>query len=355
VGTKTGISWTDATWNPIRGCSRVSPGCKNCYASKIARRFSGPGGPYEGLVRINAAGQRTDEWNGEIKFVADHLFDPLKWKEPRKIFVNSMSDLLHDNITDSVLDRIANVMVLAYWHTFQILTKRPQNFHRLEAAIKKAIVANMELQEFGGMATRLEFRAVDMRRRDRVGWSFPLNNMHLGVSVEDQKTADARIPLLLQTPAAVRFISAEPLLGPVDLVELASFYEGSNRPLLRLNAFTGEHECGRQAFGPQWGSLDWVIVGGESGAGARPMHPDWARSLRDQCNAAKVPFFFKQWGEFTSEQCPGVDVVLSELKPGQCVTSGVRGHHTLYTRVGTKAAGCKLDGVEHHEFPAVVS
>jgi len=313
MGVTTGISWTDSTWNPIRGCSRVSEGCRHCYAESVAHRFSGPGLAYEGLVQLDASGKSTGKWNGQIKFVADHLFDPLKWKEPRKIFVNSMSDLLHDNVTDSMLDRIANVMVLAYWHTFQILTKRPQNFHRLEAAIKKAIAANMELQELGGMATRLEFRAVDMRRRDHVGWSFPLNNIRIGVSVENQKAADDRLDYLCELASRgwPTMVSFEPLLSAVDP-------------------------------GPWWlslGSRTWAIVGGESGHGARPMDPDWARSLRDQCKAAGVAFFFKQWGSWLGAGQEGSEQILAGDVP---------------VHLSPKLAGCLLDGVEHHEFPVSV-
>lgn len=149
-------------------------------------------------------------------------------------------------------------------------------------------------------------------------------NVWFGVSVENQNAADERIPLLLQTPAEVRFVSCEPLLSAVDL-------------------------------SPWINELDWVIVGGESGPNARPMHPEWARGLRDQCVNANVPFFFKQWGEYTSEQRPGVEVVMSKLRPGQCVTSGIKGHHTLYSRVGKKLAGSLLDGVEWKQFPGVTA
>jgi|ERR1700733_1530819 len=344
MGRETGISWTDSTWNPIRGCSRVSEGCRHCYAESVAHRFSGPGLAYEGLVQLDAAGKSTGKWNGQIKFVAHHLFDPLKWKEPRKIFVNSMSDLFHENVTDSMLDSIANVMVLAYWHTFQILTKRPQNFHRLEAAIKKAIAANMELQEFGGMATRLEFRAVDMRHRDHIGWAFPLNNIRIGVSVENQKAADDRLDYLceLASQGWQTMVSFEPLLSAVD----------------------------PGAWWLSLGARTWAIVGGESGPEARPMHPDWARSLRDQCKAAGVPFFFKQWGEWLP--CQPESFSEWKFQTGKHIDRhgipdmddpDVKGWNfsvfhegddiCCHHRVGTKAAGCLLDGVEHHEFPAV--
>ena len=134
MSAKTGIEWTDATWNPVRGCSRVSEGCRNCYAEKVAYRFSGPGQPYEGLVRINAAGERKLEWNGQVQLVEKHLLDPLKWKEPRRIFVNSMSDLFHENIPDEWIDKIFAVMALSPQHTFQVLTKRPERMRKYLSA-----------------------------------------------------------------------------------------------------------------------------------------------------------------------------------------------------------------------------
>jgi protein gp37 len=359
---KTNISWTDFSWNAIRGCSRVSEGCRHCYAESIAHRFSGPGLAYEGLVQLDADGKSTGKWNGQIKFVEEHLLDPLRWKTPRRIFVNSMSDLFHENVDRTDLRLILAVILLCPQHTFQVLTKRPENMKAIltEPGFRSAVMATAAQLAFDLQSLKVYARirkpsntteiVYDCGKDGheagcRVSANWPLPNLHLGVSVENQETADLRIPLLLQTPASVRFISAEPLLGPVSLEELPS-HSGVGRHLDSLsNAGCAEADISTK--------LDWVIVGGESGAGARPMHPDWARSLRDQCRAAGVPFFFKQWGEYTSEQCPGVDVVLSDLNPGQCVTSGIRGHHTLYTRVGTKAAGCLLDGVEHHEFPEV--
>lgn len=230
--TKTKIEWTDATWNPIRGCSRVSAGCKNCYAERIAARFSGVGMPYEGL-------SKNGRWTGEVRFVTERIDDPRQWKKPRRIFVNSMSDLFHKKVKLDWIGQIYTVMRYSPQHTFQILTKRPQ-----------------------GMLEYFKLLPASMI----------LPNVWLGVSVEDQKTADERIPLLLQTPAAVRFISAEPLLGPINLVK--AFGQG-------VGELMTDH-------------LDWVIVGGESGPGARPMNPDWARSLRDQCEMSGVKFFMKQ-------------------------------------------------------------
>jgi len=360
MGVTTGISWTDATWNPIRGCSRVSEGCRHCYAERIAYRFSGPDMPYEGLVQLDMhkSGMIVlPKWNGKIKFVEEHLLDPLRWKKPRRIFVNSMSDLFHENLADDNRDTIFAVMALCPQHTFQVLTKRPgeaarywkypeERWQRICERIEALIRAEEKL---------ISERSIIMAyvaAGNRV-----LPNVHLGVSVEDQKTAELRIPLLLQTPAALRFLSCEPLLSQIYLGGLY---------LPAKNDFIG-HEGFVDAFSFRLEGkrgLHWVIVGGESGAGARPMHPDWARSLRDQCKAAGVPFFFKQWGAWT----PGENVERNSGIVRTAVWFGGKwgfdrenlandeGHvddePDVY-RIGTKAAGCLLDGVEHHEFPAV--
>lgn len=267
MGRETTISWTDATWNPIRGCTRVSEGCRNCYAEMVARRFSGPGLAYEGLVRIDSDGQ-PHEWNGNIKFVERHLLDPLKWKEPKRIFVNSMSDLFHENVKDEWLDEIFRVMARCPQHTFQILTKRPE---RMRAVLT-----------------------------DRWKTPYPFPNIHLGVSCENQAAADERIPLLLETPAAVRFISAEPLLGPIRLDECAPYtINGDESNPGVMNAFNAwcYHPLTVMNAPEKAGNnngISWVIVGGESGTDHRPMQQEWAESLQAQCKAAGVAFFMKQ-------------------------------------------------------------
>jgi protein gp37 len=227
---KSAIEWTDATWNPVTGCTKVSPGCDHCYAERVTERWQGKG-----------------SFN-RVVLHEDRLSKPLKWRKPRRVFVNSMSDLFHDDVPDAYIAEVFSVMARAPQHTFQVLTKR---HGRMRSLLNRGSFRD-------NLAT----------------WCrpWPLPNVWLGVSVEDQKWADVRVPALLDTPAAVRFLSCEPLLGPVWL---KAFWLQPTFPGPRIN---------------------WVIVGGESGPGARPMHADWARSLRDRCVAAGVPFFFKQTG-----------------------------------------------------------
>ena len=331
----TSIEWTDKVWNPTTGCTKVSAGCKNCYAESVANRFFAKEYPpnENGSLRVFT----------DVRCHEDRLEAPLHWRAGRplfdaatgkrvgwdknastRIFVNSMSDLFHEDVPDEVIDRVFAIMALCPQHTFQVLTKRPERmleyFKSFDGptAIQRAIetcawAANAALSPDPMWSYHLE--------------SIPkgLRNVWLGVLIENQKAADERIPLLLQTPAAVRFISAEPLLGPIKLGY--SLLDGTT------------HEFGETVH---YRGLDWVICGGESGPGARPMHPDWARSLRDQCAAAGVPFFFKQWGEWTATYPQGVNLA-SRAETYE--------HGKYFYRVGKKAAGCLLDGVEHKEFP----
>ena len=273
MGDKSAIEWCDSTWNPVRGCSLVSAGCTNCYAMRQARRSSGPGGAYEGLTKMTSHGP---VWTGKIRTVPELLDQPLRWRRPRRIFVNSMSDLFHEDIPDDFIDRVFAVMALAIKHKFQVLTKRPK---RMRDYISGGTIDSHGVRR----CYRRDSIIVDTIASDQLNerlpghglegapWPFP--NVWLGVSVEDQETADERIPLLLQTPAAVRWISAEPLLGSIIL-------GGIGRP-----------QSVRETPGPR---LDWVVTGGESGPRARPSHPDWFRSLAEQCRAAGVRFFMKQ-------------------------------------------------------------
>jgi len=267
-----GISWTDVTWSPIRGCSRVSEGCRHCYAEAIAARFSGPGQPYEGLARMTPDGPR---WSGEVRLIEEHLSDPLRWKRPRRVFVNSMSDLFHELLPDEAIDRVFVTMALTPRHIFQILTKRPQRMlkycgssatvHRLMLLVRDLTIG------ISGAKATWEMKDDGLR-------GICLPNVWLGVSVENQPTADERIPLLLQTPAAVRFISYEPVLGPVDIDQWLPN---------QCVDFPGQ----TYNRGP---SLDWVIAGSESGPNARHANPDWYRAVRDACFSAGVAFHLKQ-------------------------------------------------------------
>jgi protein gp37 len=249
----TAIEWTDETWNPVTGCTKVSPGCDHCYAERVTERFHGPGS-FERVV-----------------LHPDRLEKPLHWCKPRKVFVNSMSDLFHDEIPDEFIARVFAVMSLAPRHQFQLLTKRHGRMRSVlgSAAFEETVRDIARTVKYGGGWSNPRLNDVNYR-------TWPLPNVWIGVSAEDQKRAELRIPALLETPAAVRFVSLEPLLGPIDLdaVPLPS---------------------------PQARPLDWVIVGGESGRSARPMHAAWARDLRDQCVTAGVPFLFKQWGGYTQK------------------------------------------------------
>jgi protein gp37 len=310
MGDKSKIEWTDATWNPVRGCTVVSEGCRNCYAMQVAARFNGQGQAYEDLAYRNDSGAH---WTGKVKLIDEHLQDPLRWKRPRRIFVNSMSDLFHESIPDEWIERIFQVMFTANHHIFQVLTKRPERM--LDWISRSAFLSND-----------------------------PLPNVWLGISAEDETTFLKRAPLLIKTPAAVKWLSLEPLLGPMNFEAFSTFF------------YTGWTEA------PFDDVIDWVVVGGESGARARPMHPDWARYVRDKCVEANVPFFFKQWGEWDGggvfgSECddpcgrdvkalPGGALTGTDWEPG----SHLKGSQTIH-RVGKKAAGRLLDGREWNEYP----
>ena len=213
------IEWTDATWNPVRGCTKISPGCKHCYAETFAERFRGvKGHPYEqGL---------------DLRLVPEKLTEPFSWRSPKLVFVNSMSDLFHEDVPDEYIEMVCRVMATANWHTYQVLTKRSARLRDL-------------------LRGRLRFAA----EQEHIWW---------GVSVEDRKYGLPRIDNLQETPAHVRFLSIEPLLEDLGTFNLSG--------------------------------ISWAIVGGESGPGARPVREEWVVSIRDQCRDSRVPFFFKQWG-----------------------------------------------------------
>ena len=352
---KTGIEWTrgddgaaGATWNPVTGCTKVSPGCDHCYAETFAERWRGtPGHHFE---------------NGfDVTLRPERLQQPLRWKRPRRVFVNSMSDLFHDQVPDDYIAQVFAAMALAPQHTFQLLTKRHARMRSLlSGGPRDAWVVPRHPSPF--VRSVYEHARTLAPRGEMMRW--PLPNLWLGVSVEDQKWANIRIPALLDTPAAVRFVSAEPLLGPVDLSNIGG-------------------EPGFDALFSNPG-LDWVICGGESGPGARPMHPDWARELRDWCQVTGTAFFFKQWGEHLPvrvEDAPHMGFGRAWRHPGGGGwTSAVireRGHtgtfrtgttrlmrpgesngcgtlldaDTMALRVGKHKSGRELDGRTWDEFP----
>jgi protein gp37 len=295
MGAQSQIEWTDATWNPIRGCTRVSEGCRHCYAERVAARFSQPGQPYHGIAK----GRGTSaKWTGKVVLAPRQLEDPLRWRRPRRIFVNSMSDLFHENLDVETIASILAIAVVARHtrgHTFQILTKR--------AARMRGILTSPRLwtlvHELADPHLKRENAGLAGDRLPQLGPTKPPGGIMFGVSVEDQPTADERIPHLLATPAWRRFVSAEPLLGPVDFDQLP--YDGpSGRGIvdaLRGHVWLpGAGSVSSQTLRNALPRLNWVISGGESGPGARPAPPPAARGIRDQCEAAKVPFFWKQWG-----------------------------------------------------------
>ena len=387
------IEWTDSTWNPIRfrvkanaaqiardksytslvpiakkmagrigqHCEHVSAGCKHCYAETNNHR----------CLPANGTGLPYDRRNRDLvdPFIDEKvLLQPLKWgpvlepclgckdalakgvidstdgcssleSRPRRIFPMNQSDLFGEWVTDEMLDRIFAVMALCPQHIFQVLTKRPERMLRyLTAHGRTSEVYNAATAIISGDFSRMSSQMAS-HRSSGDGW-WPLPNVWLGVSVENQAAADERIPILLQTPAAVRFVSCEPMLGTFDLKILKGCPGGIDCTCCHAGC-----DCGCRDECPKWLNqrrLDWVICGGESGPGARSMQEDWARSLRDQCKAAVVPFFFKQWGEWLPAMCDGAEGDGQQLN---CSDAPVR--------VGKHAAGSLLDGVEHKQFPEV--
>lgn len=375
MGDKSKIEWTDATWNPLVGCSLVIPGCTNCYAMKMAARVEKmaranyeawrerasavalPEGSsiaafthhYEGLTQDTKAGP---VWTGKVASAPDYIFTaPLKWRKPRRVFVNSMSDLFHESVPHPTIERVFAVMALSPQHTYQVLTKRSEHMRRFmsyEHTRHRVTIAMFDLAREGHCKVD---RTTHPELHDKHGWAtipvqWPLPNVWLGVSAEDQQRADERIPDLLNTPAAIRFVSAEPLLGAVTLTR---WFHDEGCPHAE---FLGDCLCHE----PREVTLDWIIVGGESGTGARPMHPDWARSIRDQCEAAGVPFFLKQWGEFAPrERClPSISgdiTVWPDGKTGAGNANANGGPGWPVHKVGKARAGRLLDGREHNDMP----
>jgi protein gp37 len=342
VGDKTAIEWTDATWNPVTGCDRTSPGCDHCYALKMAARLK-----KMGSANYQNDGDPRTSGPGFGVTCHPHMLDqPLRWKKPRRIFVNSMSDLFHPDVPDEFIAQVFAVMACAPQHTFQVLTKRPQRMAKLlsddgdgDTFVARVELSVMEMLDQGIVKPDPEwpqlFPMPGSSFDELLPWPRP--NVWLGVSIESDAYT-FRADHLRATPAAVRFISAEPLLGPLPSLDL-----------------TG---------------IDWLIVGGESGPGARPMHPDWVRDLRPvpsqswhiRSGRESPAFFFKQWGEWAGGAA-GVAGRLNDahslLVDGQLLEPGTRlgMNHMLWPyavhRVGKHAAGRTLDGRTWDEMPEV--
>ena len=291
------IEWTDATWNPTRRCRRVSPGCENCYAEKMAHRFSGPGLPYEGLIQIGKQGPR---WNGEGRFVPDTLDAPLHWRDPSYIFVNSMSDLFFERFSNEEIAAVFGVMAACPQHAFQVLTKRPGRALQWFAWLKReasTVNAGRGMSEAAYCLAMAQKQCSDVKLAQNVDKTcarpWPLPNVWIGVSVEDQQRANERIPQLLRIPAAVRFVSYEPALGPVDWTHILLQKSVDLGPDVTVNAL---YRWYGGALEGQRTHIEWLIVGGESGPDARPFDLAWARSAVQQCQDAGVAVFVKQLG-----------------------------------------------------------
>ena len=339
----THIEWADATWNPITGCSVISPGCTNCYAMRMAGTRLRDHPSRKGLTVDSKAGS---VWTGETRFNDQWLDEPLRWRKPRRIFVGAHTDIFHESVPDAWLDQIFAVMRMTPQHTYQLLTKRPE---RMRDYIRDRFRLSPEIMDF--------YRQPGEPLAE--GWQF-LPNAWLGVSIEDQARADERISILLDTPAAIRWVSAEPLLGPVNLeAYLGAVCTHEDGYVEWDTNATVCREC------EETNLLDWVVAGGESGPGARPMHPDWVRQIRDDCAAAGVPFLFKQWGEWApildrdrdDPEWQRCSQVVREHPKGRWLNlAGGHGFHGecvhYFDHVGKRATGRTLDGVIHDAYPA---
>lgn len=409
------IEWTEATWNPVVGCSVVSPGCTNCYAMRMAARLEAmaiadksrwtePRGGLERLSHYVGTTQPSKAgpvWTGKISLAPERILtEPLRRRKPTTYFVNSMSDLFHEDVPDGWIMYVLNVIWQTPQHTYQVLTKRsdrmrefmrqwndlsgedfepklvrgPDETRRAHPSGRGQLFAaylDTLLELSGGKVPDGASWPTFDWAGGMIGWpSYPAN-LWLGVSCERQQEADARIPDLLATPAAVRFVSAEPLLGPIDFTANKLWHGPCAACQVENSAHPGSCTAGKVG-------LDWIIVGGESGANARPMHPDWARSIRDQCVATGVPFFFKQWGEYREFDTgsPEVETVCNDsddanaiaacaVRPswlshdGQHYTSRKRLPEGLPCRliehVGKQAAGRLLDGRTWDQMPGATT
>lgn len=339
---KSRIEWTEAVWSPVTGCEKVSAGCKHCYAEREWGRFQ--------HLPAYAGRKFTD-----VAVHPERLNLPLRWRRPRKVFVNPMSDLFHEAVPIECIDQIFAIMGLCFvmdaGHTFQVLTKRPE----------RMLAYMLDHETVWRVAGWMKKLGPELPGENSPP-AWPLPNVWLGTSIEDQATADERIPLLLETPAAVRWISAEPLLGPVDLsrickanhATLGTFIDALRGFKWDESAYSGGG-CPLDDDPPDIPRLDWVVLGGESGAKARPMSIAWARTLRDQCQAAGVHFYFKQWGEF-APALSGTCFYPLEDNPQFLPRAPRPETHDLgrglgAVRIGKRNLNRLLDGVVHDAYP----
>ncbi len=368
----TSIEWTDLVWNPVSGCSHVSIGCKNCYAERMDRRQMMPGRK-DGFRPWTA---QNAEYN--VRLHPERLEQPLHWRKPRRVFVNSMSDLFHERVPFEFIAAVFGVMAHSK-HIYQVLTKRPKRaleFFDWLGALRGPCgsapcdpLGGCEIQAARHLPVEWSVEVANLPSKP----SWPLPNVHLLVSAENQATLDERVRWLFRTPAAVRGVSLEPLLGPVNVTpyiggrtyECRCGFHDTESELIFLG---GDHyrcaECDEKMT--IRGAVSWVVVGGESGPGARPMHPDWVRAVRDQCQEAGVPFLFKQWGAWApklnghkavGERWGTLDIE-GEWFPTTTPWNGRQGEDSptkeyVMCRVGKKAAGRELDGRTWNEFPEV--
>lgn len=326
---KTRIEWAEVVWNPVSGCTPISEGCQNCYAKRMANRLRG------------RCGYPADE-PFKVTLHEDRLGEPLRWKKPRRVFACSMGDLFHDDVPEEFLNRVFANMAIVPQHIFMVLTKRPERMAEYISANNRydALIEQLDQGDVWDLPTRTVKRLFfNAPREDK----WPLPNVWLGVTAENQQRADERIPILLQIPAAVRFVSVEPMLGPVDLLSNDCLGGCINYEVCLDNPETCIN-CAQDC------KIDWIICGGETGPGARPMHPDWVRSLKDQCQEAGVSYFFKQWGEYCSP---------SQMPPDTFREWDIQHGTEIWDdeprwRVGKKKAGRILDGETWDEMPGII-
>lgn len=365
---KSKIEWTQETLNVTTGCTRVSSGCDNCYAVQMTKRLAKIGHTeekYAGLVN-----EGKDHFNGKVKLHPEVLEVPLRWQKPRRVFVNSMSDLFHPDVPFEFIAAVFGVMIYCKDHTFQVLTKRPDRMAEFFEWIRKGDMKKDggESLDFDEPRKCIQFAISELDCKETIlmnmtnvnGREWPAPNIWLGTSCENQQAANERIAHLLECPAAVRFLSCEPLLGEVKLTNLwgHELWDES----VRYNALTGEYLVSKyqddSCKGPK---LHWVIAGGESGPDARPMHPEWVRSLRDQCQEAGVAYFFKQWGAhgpfgLNHDKTTKKDSWVfpdGKTEPADTRKNIPIEGAVLMKKVGKKTAGRQLNGREWNQTPEV--